>query len=256
MTTYQPSSGKHGFTLVELLVVIVIVVSLAALLLAGFRIARMRANQAVSAGHLRQLAAANLAYAADHQTYSPASDRTNKIRWHGGRSHVREKFDPEKGYLSEYLGFSRRVGFCPEFIRHLTDEESWESGSGGYGYNSIYIGSMPHQASPNRPANVPNPGRTLMFATTALAKAKGLQEYPFADPPRSVDIDWQLAGKLQPSVHFRFNGVALIAWCDGHVSEERPNSQSGENFYGGTNAKWNIGFCGPVENNGWWNPRN
>ena len=246
-----------GFTLVELLVVIVIIASLAALSLQGIQIARLRANQSVSTANLRQLAAANLLYAAENQTYVPAIDKTNKIRWHGARTSTKEKFDPEKGYLSEYLGRSRSVGLCPEFKRHLSGTGSFENGSGGYGYNAIYIGGLPENPfKPNRPANVPNPGRTLMFTTTAFAKSDGVQEYPFADPPRSVDSEWQLDTPMQPSVHFRFNGKALIAWCDGHVTEEIRSGKSSTNFYGGDNQSDQFGFCGPAENNGWWNPRN
>ena len=44
--------------------------------------------------------------------------------------------------------------------------------------------------------------------------------------------------------------------CDGHVSEELRQDPPETNFYGGDNAGSNIGFCGPKDNNGWWNPRN
>ena len=248
---------SSGFTLVELLVVIAIIAILAMLSVLGFQSARLRANQSVSAANLRQLAAANLLYAADRQTYCPASEKTNKIRWHGARTSTKEKFDPEKGYLSEYLGLSHSVGVCPEFKRHLSGTSSFENGSGGYGYNATYIGGLPENPfKPNRPANVANPVRTLMFATTAFAVADGVQEYPFADPPQAVDAEWNLTGPLQPGIHFRFNGRALVAWCDGHVSEELSQGSSGTNFYGGDNQHSQIGFCGPAENNGWWNPRN
>jgi prepilin-type N-terminal cleavage/methylation domain-containing protein len=246
-----------GFTLVEFLVVLLVLLSLAALSYHGFLFARMRANQAVSAANLRQLVAANLCYTADYQTYAPASDRFNKLRWHGSRTSSNRKFDPEGGYLSEYLGLSHTVGICPEFKLHLSGKASFENGSGGYGYNSTYIGGTPENPfKPNVPANVSNPARTIMFATTAFARVDGVQEYPFAEPPYSVDPGWDLAGALQPSVHFRFNGKALIGWCDGHLTEETPNSEQGKNFYGGNNKKAGIGFCGPIRNNGWWNPRN
>ncbi len=254
--THRPQRCFSGFTLVELLVVVALIAGLASIAVMGFQNARLRANQTVSTNNLRQLATANLLYAADFQTYAPATERTNKIRWHGARTSSRAKFDPENGYLSDYLGKSRTVSVCPEFKRFLTDGESFENGSGGYGYNSIYIGGTPENPfKPNRPANVPDPSSTLMFATTAFAVADGLQEYPFADPPRSVGMDWQLAAPLQPSVHFRFNGRALIAWCDGHVTEERSNQTSPTNFYGGSNKSSHIGFCGPKAENGWWNPR-
>ena len=257
MTTHRQHPSHRGFTLVELLVVIVLIVTLAALGFQGYVTARMRANQTVSTANLRQLAAANLLYAADHFTYAPAGDPANLIRWHGGRTGVGSKFDPTKGYLSEYLGESRSVGICPEFKAKLTGSDSWEDGSGGYGYNDAYIGGLPEDwTTPNRPANVNNPARTLMFATTALSKAGGLQEYASAAPPKEVYPSWRLGGSMQPSVHFRFNGRALIAWCDGHVTVERSNGKAEQNVYGGNNEMERVGFCGPAANNGWWNPRN
>jgi prepilin-type N-terminal cleavage/methylation domain-containing protein/prepilin-type processing-associated H-X9-DG protein len=252
------SRGKsRGFTLIEVLLALAVIIALATIGMQGFRVARGRANQATSATNLRQLAAANLLYVADHQTYCPFGDPSNLIRWHGGRTSTGQSFDPEKGLLAEYLGSSRRVGICPEFSRYLTGSKSWEEGSGGYGYNGTYIGGMPGSTfTPNRPANVNRPERTLMFATTAFAKSDGLQEYASAAPRSSVSPNWKLAGPLQPSVHFRFNGKALIAWCDGHVTEETRSDGSATNFYGGDNQAANIGFCGPEEDNGWWNPRN
>ncbi|MCX8496511.1 MAG: prepilin-type N-terminal cleavage/methylation domain-containing protein [Akkermansiaceae bacterium] len=248
----------HGFSLIELLVVLCLIACLSGIGFQGYRVARLRANQTVSAAHLSQLVTANLLYAADQQTYCPADlDGRNLIRWHGRRTSTRSKFDPEKGLLAEYLGLSRRVGICPELQRLITASAFNESGSGGYGYNDTFIGGLPSEANkPNRPAAVRDPSRTLMFATTAFAVAGGLQEYPSASPPFWVDSNWKPRGKLQPSIHFRFNGKALVAWCDGHVTEEIRSESSSTNFYGGSNASAQIGFCGPSENNGWWNPRN
>lgn len=244
-----------GFTLIETLVVVAIITAVSTIGIYGFQAARLKANQATSTTNLRVLAAANLLYTADHQTYCPFGDMLT--RWHGGRTSVSAPFDPQKGLLAEYLGQSRRVGYCPEFTRHVSGAQSWEEGSGGYGYNGTYIGGMPGATfEPNRPANVPRPDRTLMFATTAFAKSEGLQEYASAAPRQWVNSRWELAGPLQPSVHFRFNGKALIAWCDGHVTEETRSDTSSTNFYGGENESTNLGFCGPSENNGWWNPRN
>jgi prepilin-type N-terminal cleavage/methylation domain-containing protein len=248
---------RNGFSLIEVLVALVITAVLATIAFSATRAARLRAHQAASTTNLRNLAAANLLHTTDHGTYVPATEPRNRIRWHGGRDHPTGPFDPAKGFLAGYLGPDRRVTTCPEFKRHLASD-SWENGSGGYGYNAIYIGGLPHHPfQPNRPANVPNPARTLMFATTAFAVAAGIQEYPFADPPQWVDANWNTAGPLQPSVHFRFANHALIAWCDGRVTAERQNSApSSNNYYGGSNPSARTGFCGPTGNNGWWNPRN
>jgi prepilin-type N-terminal cleavage/methylation domain-containing protein/prepilin-type processing-associated H-X9-DG protein len=247
-----------GFTLVELLVVIVIIGTLSVLGFQGFRATKTQANKAVSAGNLRQLAAANLLYTADHQTYCPTDlNGRNLIRWHGGRPSTGAPFDPAKGLLADYLDASRQIGKCPQLERLINASAFNEDGAGGYGYNDTYIGGIPSEyLKANRPANVPNPTRTLMFATTAFAVPGGIQQYASAAPPNEVDTNWRLRGKLQPSVHFRFNGRALVAWCDGHITEESRSSDRGVNFYGGDNENAKIGFCGPAGNNGWWNPRN
>ena len=199
---------------------------------------------------------ANQGYVADHGTYCPAREARNRVRWHGARAGGKDKFDPAKGFLSEYFGKSDRVGLCPEFRDHIGGGDSFENGSGGYGYNAIYIGGTPSDPfKPARPSGIPNPERTLMFATTALAKGRGIQEYPFAEPMRSVTPEGNLDLPMQPSVHFRFGGKALIAWCDGRVSEERMNGLDGENYYGGSNKESSVGWCGPEDRNGWWNPK-
>lgn len=246
---------RRGFTLIELLVATVIILLLSAVVWGLGRRGVIAAQMTESISNLRQLAVANAGYLADHHTYAPATDRANRMRWHGGRSSRRGAFDPTRGYLSPYLGGSRRVGRCPRLVDLIDDPASWEFGSGGYGYNATYIGGTPEDPfRPNVPARIPNHSGTLMFATTAFAKSSGLQEYPFAEPRQWVDPNGQLAGPLQPSVHFRFNKRALVAWCDGTVSVVTMAESSGLNYYGGDNEEHAIGFPGPAEANGWWNP--
>lgn len=245
----------RGFTLIELMVATVIILALGAMVWGLARRGVIAAQMTESISNLRQLSIANAGYLADHQTYSPATDRPNRTRWHGGRSSRRGAFDPAKGYLSPYLGGSGRVGRCPRLEDLITDSASWELGSGGYGYNATYIGGTPADPfRPNRPARIRNASATLMFATTALAKSSGLQEYPFAEPRQWVDPNGQLSGSLQPSVHFRFNGKALVAWCDGTISAVTMEESSSLNYYGGDNDEHAIGFPGPSADNGWWNP--
>jgi prepilin-type N-terminal cleavage/methylation domain-containing protein len=256
---------SRGFSLVELLVVGVILVILAALVLVTLRSFRTQANQASSTANLRQLAAANLLYAADHGTFCPTDhDGRNLIRWHGGRPSITAPFDPAMGLLADYLGKSRSVGYCPE-LRHLLTAKAFnEDGAGGYGYNDTYIGSNPFVQPipgkpnpPNRPSLISNPTRTLMFATAALAVDGGLQDYASAAPPYEVDANGRVRGhRLQPSVHFRFSGKALIGWCDGSVTAESPSDFGTVHFYGGQNREARVGFVGKLDNNGVWNPRN
>jgi prepilin-type N-terminal cleavage/methylation domain-containing protein len=254
---------RRGFTLVEVLVVVVIVAVLVAVVQVGMRQAMTRGKAAQSSANLRNLAVANIGYLAENGVYCPAGDRTNKRRWHGGRSSVSGKFDPKKGFLSPYLGQSEQVGICPLF--KPDSGESFEQGTGGYGYNSTYIGGLPGGPLDSRTgiyfsqraANVPNPSRTVMFTTTAYARLGGVQEAAFCEPPFWDLGDGPNGVRPSPTVHFRVDGKALVAWCDGSITaESRNTSAAGHNPHGGDAEKQRLGWFGPEENNGHWNPRN
>jgi len=253
-----------GFTLVELLVVMAIIGLLIALALPALNSALTSGRAAASMSNLRELAAANLTYTSEHDGYyCPAQDVNNLIRWHGGRTTTGAgddaAFDPAKGYLSPYLGTDGRVKECPLFANMVTGSSSFENGSGGYGYNEVYIGGTPTAPwplnyQPTCVSRVPRPSQTIMFTTTALAKVNGLQEYPFCEPYQFVDPNGNLDGAATASVHFRDHGRALVAWCDGHVTAELPAQLDGVNLYGGNSTQDNIGWFGPSDNNGYWNP--
>ncbi|MGA0845350.1 MAG: prepilin-type N-terminal cleavage/methylation domain-containing protein, partial [Luteolibacter sp.] len=253
--------ARPGFTLTELLVVLAVLVVLVTLTYAAARRMIASARIAESASNLRNLVVANESYRAEHGVYCPADDRFNRRRWHGARSSSAARFDPTQGFLSPYLGKSMRVTQCPLFSATRKGAASFEDGTGGYGYNAAYIGGLPgapfDRASylriSQRPANISNPARTVMFTTTAYARADSLQEYPYCEPP-FWDYGAGPSGvRPSPTVHFRANGKALVAWCDGSVTAEPPNdSQGGVNPHGGQAASMELGWFGPEENNGWW----
>ncbi len=268
---FYPRS-KPAFSLIELLAAIAIVTVLCSIVLFSVSHIRDTAMQAQSASNLRQLAAANLTYSSEHATFCPGSHLNNLIRWHGARSRVGAEFDPTKGYLSPYLGKDGQIGMCPKLdaLRsEYSSSASFESGTGGYGYNSAYLGSSAPNMSieeyierrdaelgtpPERIHRVEEPANTLMFATVAFPRADGLQEYASAEPYYHMMAGMRLSG-ADPSVHFRFDGKALVAWVDGHVSAEPPARIGDVNIYGGNAAKYQIGWVGPEEDNGYWNTR-
>ncbi len=262
-------SGAHGgrgiakhprasaaFTLVEILVVAGIIATFAALVIAAAQSVRERGQSSQCASNLRQLAAANLAYAAEHDgQFVAAQDPTNLIRWHGVRDSAESAFNPERGPLAPYLGREGRVKLCPTFRQALDGQRSFEEGTGGYGYNAIYIGGTPwDRYSAERLANVPRASRTVMFTDTAFPRVSGVQEYAYCEPWQWVDRRGIARGKLAASVHFRHAGYANVAWCDGHVSSEAPSEIDGVNLYGGDAKKWKIGWFGGSEENGYWRP--
>lgn len=265
--TPSPRRCSSAFSLVELLASLAVIAILATLVTLSIGAAQQQSLAAQSTNNLRQLATANLAYASEHGHYAPHSSENNNIRWCGARPSSTAPFDPAKGYLAPYLGRSGKVGRCPLFDRMPKSRASFEQGTGGYGYNAQYIGGRPTWETfdpgdgilaykPASPGQIERLSSTLMFATCAYAQADGLQEYSSADPP-FWDFGYGPSGwRPSPTVHFRFDGKALVGWCDGHVTaeveEDRPD---GYNPHEGDAASHRLGWYGPDEQNGYWNPQ-
>lgn len=251
------AATPSAFTLLELLVVIAIISVVAGLLFASLSRARAAGDAITCVQNLRVVAAANIRYASDHDSrYCFAQARSNNLRWHGERHDSKAPFDPTRGPLSPYLGREAKVKRCPSFADFLKGEDSFETGCGGYGYNAIYIGGTPaNKWDGEITSAIPAPSRTVMFTDTALSRKTGVQEYAYTEPWEWVSPTGKLSGELIPSVHFRHSGKANVAWCDGHVTPEAP-SKFGHtsNYYGGDDEKHHIGWFGPSEDNGYWNP--
>lgn len=259
-----PRRPAAGFTLIELLVVSSIVAVIAGIAGASANALITRARIVQSTANLRSLVIANTDYQADYGMFCPADDQFNNRRWHGSRTSAQGRFDPTTGLLAPYLGKSMRVTNCPLFQAFIKDASSFENGTGGYGYNAAYIGGRPgggfDKATklriPERLANVPDPGRTVMFTTTAYILAAGLQEYAYCEPPFWDFGAGPSGSRPSPSVHFRANGKALVAWCDGSVTAEaKTEAGNGSNPHGGNVSKSALGWFGPEDRNGYWNPR-
>ena len=252
-----------GFSLVELLVVLVVLMTLLGLTLPAIGRARMKALAAGSSSNLRQLALANLAYVAENGKFAPADDRNNNRRWHGARTSASTPFDPTQGYLSPYLGQSRTVGFCPVLKQMLKKGETFEEGTGGYGYNASYVGGTPAwswNADGSRVSarifDIARPSHTVMFTSSAYANGENIQEYPYTEPPFWDFGNGPSGWRPSPTTHFRFDGKALVAWCDGHVSFVSPEDRDvGDNPHAGEAGAHRLGWFGPDEENGYWNPR-
>jgi prepilin-type N-terminal cleavage/methylation domain-containing protein/prepilin-type processing-associated H-X9-DG protein len=251
------SARRTGFSLLELLVALAIVAVIAGLGHPVLLRARSTAEGAECMTHLRHLAAANITYSAEHDgSFCPAQDPRNLMRWHGRRTSVRAPFDAAAGYLAPYLGGDRTVGRCPALRIVLRGGQSFEDGTGGYGYNAAYVGGTPDAMfTPARLSEVTRPADTVMFADTAFPVAGGLQEYAYAEPWHHPGPGGQLHGAAEPSVHFRHAGRAHVAWCDGHVTAEPMTRSTPRNIYGGDNEANAVGWFGPEPDNGCWNTR-
>ena len=222
-----------GFTLIELLVVVSIIALLVGLLMPALASAR-GAGQSVKCGsNARQLVMANAAYAMDHTDfYALGAENlytTNLKRWHGTRSSSGAQYDPTKGPLSPYFQ-SHGSKVCPTFVSK-SNTGGYENGSGGYGYNTTYIGARADlfpafdggaYGRSARMDDLGSPSETIMFSDAAgLSFPDGniVEESVIYTPLliSNAGLSWQ----NQSSMHFRhLGGSAQVAMADGHARSE------------------------------------
>jgi prepilin-type processing-associated H-X9-DG protein len=224
---------KKGFTLLVLLMVISIIATLAAMLLPVLSKARERGRQAVCMSNLRQLAMAFIMYTGDYGYYPPAAsdiNGANNRRWFGVRASGSPwgessfKMTPDTPIYA-YLPDSK-IRACPTFKRFMG---GWEGGAGGYGYNDQYIGGtapagMPGAEISAKESRVRKPSETIMLADCAIWQTHGLIEYAFVTAPYWDYSAYGFQIESTPSIHFRHNGRANVAFCDGHVESRKLDS--------------------------------
>jgi prepilin-type processing-associated H-X9-DG protein/prepilin-type N-terminal cleavage/methylation domain-containing protein len=257
-----------GFTLVEVLVVIGVIALLLSVLVPSLTRAKQQCRAVICRSNLRQLVLANLGYAVDNESqFALAAPDIftggNLKRWHGVREDLNGLFDPSQSPLADYFG-DGEVKQCPQKVDFRNgDPWDWdfEQGCGGYGYNMTYLGSRVWEnftadncARPTRESEVASPGSTAMFADTAMTKLENGQpyylEYSFIEPYYFVvngqpDTSW---GQPSPSIHFRHNNRANIAWCDGRVEAQLIAIEDSINVYGVRSYDVLIGWFKPLDN--------
>ena len=208
------STRRNGFTLIELLVVIAIIAILAAILFPVFARAREKARQASCQSNLKQLALAVMMYAQDYDETMPLAYYMDwstywdtKVDWSGNVI--------GDGLLTPYTK-NGQIAACPS-VKGITADRPYS----GYGYNTTFIGPNPAPLAawgdgppPAAMAAIQYPAQTVLFCDSALWSTFTNEVYLNSLLRAPGDPYY---GGTGPNVHFRHNGVANVAYVDGHV---------------------------------------
>jgi prepilin-type N-terminal cleavage/methylation domain-containing protein/prepilin-type processing-associated H-X9-DG protein len=221
MKNKQPLS--RGFTLVEVLVVVAIVVVLAGLLLPVFTTARENGRKAQCASNLKQIGLAWQMYADDCDGKAMPSANIvgdNTQLWVGVLDTGEEpSLARDTGLLHPWLK-TDKILYCPSWPLPKDTASVLAAGDiYSYGYNSSVFRSQT-DADPDRItllSAIEKPAEMVVFADTAtiVGIKAGKPELWSTLSIRAPSEGW-------PQFHGRHNGVGNVLWADGHVKARKP----------------------------------
>ncbi|NQX01438.1 DUF1559 domain-containing protein [bacterium] len=165
----RPRASAKGFTLVELLVVITIIVVLAALSTVGVSKVRSAARGATCTSNLRQIGAAMLSYATDHNgQLPPLEDRTAAG---DGLVGIWPKIIADGGYLPRVTNSKGKLS-CGAGAWACPDCTVVQINYQGYGVAEGTVMKVKKLSTPDakgslRFTEIPNPERTWLVGDVA-----------------------------------------------------------------------------------------
>jgi prepilin-type N-terminal cleavage/methylation domain-containing protein/prepilin-type processing-associated H-X9-DG protein len=235
---------NRGFTLVELLVVITIIVVLVSISIVGFKRMRAAADKVGSTRNLSQLQIANVSYAADHNgkyvpIYTFDSDSVATSSWFNNPA-----------LLSRFRGeLPNRVNGAPDtsvagtmldpiaFRAKGLNQTDRLYASFGYIDTGMPGGSY-RQANADRGYNmvhVSSPSRKAAFitATDWIVNYNGRFRWQGAGAVEGKSSDQKIA--------YRHGGKAIVVYYDGHIGEMSMADISALDQKGGSaNSFWDA----------------
>ena len=210
-----------AFTLTELLVTIVIIITLAALAFTGISKMRKAGDKVVAIRNLSQVQLANAGYAADNNgrfvplysfddtgaKYTHWFRRADFLGYLKGESSVYDA----KGNVNWTLPTSL---LDPVAVR--AKKESWDMMDGSFGYNANGLPNpgwgKPNAAPSFRVTQLTSPERSAAFMTATDWNVSYASRYKWQSAPvEGLSRDQKMA--------YRHDNKALVAYYDGHVGE-------------------------------------
>jgi prepilin-type N-terminal cleavage/methylation domain-containing protein len=205
--------ADSGFTLVELLVVMAIIILLLAVTLPAVGKAQMAARRAACSSNLRQIGHATLSYAADHEGMLPNT------------RHVAAANESWISLLAPYLGNVDEVRLSPADPHRRRRQIS---GGTSYILNDIVVDPFlnpfgePLPGSYGRLSLIERPGATLLAVVISDDRGTGSSNDhtharrwdSFARVLNDVEVDRHRVGRRHPE---RIEGSSTYLYLDGGV---------------------------------------
>lgn len=223
----MPANPNRGFTLLELLVVIVIIAVLSTLALSGWNMYRGLATRAVCSSNLRQLSAAVNLYTADSNGFFPPYVTSNpgggRMWYFGletsppGSGEGDRDLDLTQGPLYPYIEAVGKIEVCPGFnYYNALWKPKFKGASYGYGYNWLLGGRL--GGTPVNVATLSSGGRVILFGDCGQVNTF---QAP-ATPKKPMIEEFYVINETDKTIHFRHGGRANILFVDGHVESMKP----------------------------------
>ncbi len=220
MQNRQPLS--RGFTLVEVLIVLAVIVIITAILFPIFARVRENGRRATCVSNLKQIGLAWQMYADDSDgkamPYSHSVGGTSQF-WTGfTTSDENSGVARGTGLLHPWLK-TDKILLCPSWAEDSSTSNFTQADVQGYGYNNSVF----------RPQNDKNPNRVTLIS----AIDKPAEMVVFADVVSISGVNFGTPGLVSylaisapsrglPTFHGRHNGMGNVLWADGHVKARQP----------------------------------
>lgn len=210
----QTAIRRHGFTLTEMLIVVIIIAALAVLSFLGFSRIRAAGDRATAMSVMRQIQVANASYASDHSgIYVPVNskkaDKSIAMEWYRnpefliyltGDEAALEK--PDEVVVPTSL-------LDPVVVR--SKKRWWDKLCASYGYNDTGVKYATDDTSPPvsfRTTQITDPARTAFLFTAT--------DYAAKYPSRFNWLKTPVEGKTTDGkIAFRHGGMAIVVYYDG-----------------------------------------
>jgi len=217
--------SPRAFTIIELLAVVALLGVLVALLLPTFRNAIARSQQSACLANLRQIGAAAVLYAGEHDGWLPG------IRFTAAEGETPENRFPGQQWdvqLMPYLDIpdsttpsSRRtVFYCPASQRNPAFAMNRQL---SYAWNSRLTPAEPYQS--RRLANLERASSILMAVDNQITPENPVNQATFQAAGNTIYVN-DTVSQLRRVAYARHGGHANVLFADGSASPRLPVSTS------------------------------